>query len=257
MAIAVTMSYDAARGRVRIDASSFATGVTSARVSWRRVAGGGQWATVRGGVVPVASNIMVRPADDYEFPAGEDITYLVEGLTDAGVVVESAQVARSAVGDRVWLKIVASPASNRPVTLTGWSPIRRQSRSATYDVEGRSDPVVVSGVHSSRTVTVVLVTHSHEETEALDAALKLGQPVFLQVPKGVGLPTLYASVGDFEHVPLSTRSARSRWTLPLVEVAPPPPSVHGAFETWQTVLDQYATWADLLAAKATWREVAA
>lgn len=257
MALAVTLEYDDARGRIRVEGEDFAGTVAGARVSWRRVAGGGQWFPVRGGVVPVVSGLMARPVDDYEFPAGEDIEYLVEGLDAGGAVVESAQVTRTAVGDRVWLKIVAAPASNRPVTLAGWSPIKRQSRSATYDVGGRSDPVVVSDVHSSRIVTITLVTHTHEETDALDDALDQGQPIFLQVPKGVGLPTLYASVGDYEHVPLSTRSVRSRWTIPLVEVAPPPPSVYGTFETWATVLDEYDTWADLLAAEATWREVAA
>jgi hypothetical protein len=249
------LEYDEFRGRTRVSAFTFSDRVTQVVVRRRVV--GGKLVDVRGGTVSVFDGVMVRPVDDYEFPAGVDVEYVIEGLSDTGVVVQTAVARRMAAGDVAWLKFVANPQLNRKIDLVGWSATKRSSRQVLYEVIGQSEPVVVTDVHTSRQVSIEIVTHTPEATESLDDALREGHPVFLQIPRGLQLRTMYASVGDYECEPLKLSSPRSRWTLPLTEVAAPPFTLTGNVSTYATLLTQHTTYAALLAAHDHYRELVA
>lgn len=249
------LEYDEQRGRVRVSAFTFAENVVRVQVR-RRTLPTGNWEDVRGGTVDAFGGLMVRPVDDYEYPAGVDAEYEIVGLTDDGQTVQRAVLRRSSVGDKVWLKFVANPQLNRRVDLVGWGKISRTSRSDVFDIVGAKEPVLVTDVFSSRSVTVQIVTHTVEDTKALDDALSEGFPIFFQVPAKLQLPTLYASVGDYDYEALTPSSLRSRWTIPLREVAAPPPSVIvGSTRTYADGLAEYPTYAQSMAANATYREL--
>jgi hypothetical protein len=214
---------------------------------------------VRGGTVDVVAGRMVRQVDDYEFPSGVDLLYRIEGLTGASsgsVVVQSATVARRSIADAVWLKFITQPALNRKVDFMGRTDVSRDSRTSVYNVVGRSDPVVVSDVHSSRTFTIKVKTETVGATEALDHALSQGLPCYLQVPATINTPSMYAVVGSYSFEAPATKSLRNIWTIPLTEVAAPPPSIVSPQATWQELIDKYATWQDVLDNVPTWLDTA-
>jgi hypothetical protein len=238
------LEYDDGRGRVRISAFTFSDVVTQVRVQRRPL--GGKFEDIRGGRVAVLDGTMNRPVDDYEYPAGVDVEYRIQGLDDRDQVRQQAVARRSAAGDVSWLKFVANPQLNHRIHLTDWSAISRDARSEVFEVVGRSDPVVVSDVHGSRRTTVEIITPTVTETKALDEALSQGHPVFLQVPADLQLPTMYATVGNFSYERLSPKSVRSRWSIPLIEVAPPPMTLVGSTSTYASVLAEHTSYADIL-----------
>jgi len=125
-----------------------------------------------------------------------------------------------------------------------------------FDVQGRSDPVVVSDVHSSRRFTIRVKTETTSETEALDHALRQGLPCYLQVPASINAPSVYAVIGDYSFEPPALKSARNVWTIPLTEVSAPPASIVSPNATWQQVLDLYPSWEALMDAVPTWLQTA-
>lgn len=246
-------------GRIRVSAFTFGPTVQRVRVQ-RRPVTGGAWSTVRGGTVAVQDGRMVRPVDDYEWPSGVDLDYRIDGLSnqagDADVVVQRATVRRRSVADALYLKFITAPSLNRRLDYMGRSEITRSSRSAVYDVQGRSDPVVVSDVHSSRRLTIRVKTETAAETAALDAALRQGLPCYLQAPETLNLPSMYVAVGDYSFEPPALKSARNVWSIPLTEISAPPSSVTSPHTTWQQIIDLYPTWEDLMDAVPTWQQAA-
>jgi hypothetical protein len=158
---------------------------------------------------------------------------------------------------QVWLKSIARPFLNQPVTvLRDFADVERSARGGVFDIVGRSLPVAVTDLRGSRRWTLRLCTETAQDAHDLDLLLISGDPVFLQVPVNSNLPvpSIYAHVGD--------TSARKRaysehrtWSLPLTQVAAPGPDVIGATITWQCVLDTYATWQDVLNANASWADL--
>lgn len=255
-----SLEHDEVLGRNRVEAFTFAASVQRVRVSRRIAASGAAFEPVRGGIVLVLDGYMIRPVDDYEYPAGEPLEYRIEGLANTSgddVVVQWATVTGTAPANAVWLKFLAAPALNRRLSLLGWSEVERRSRTGIYDVQGRSDPVVVSDVHSSRRLTITCKTDTVAERDTLDAALAEGLACFLHVPRTIALPTLYATVGDYQWRTPGRHSTRAIFEIPLVEVAAPSWTVSAAFNTWQSTLDAHLTWEALTAAIPTWRGVVA
>lgn len=258
--LVIQVSYDRRLGRIRVSAQGLVAGVIRA-VVYSRPAGAARWSEVRGGRVAVVTGRFVRTVDDYEYVAGAAMEYRVIGYSSPEnvfpeVVAQTETVlVEDTTDNTVWIKFVPMPASNQRVALRGWSEMGRRSRNAVYPVPGRRDPVVITDVHTSRTVTVELLTFTHDERDALDAALAQGAPAFLQTPQDCGLPSMYVAVGDYTWEP--GIAARTTFTVPLTEVTAPPLSVVGAGSTWQTILDQNATWADVAAKYSSWAAVAA
>jgi hypothetical protein len=122
-------------------------------------------------------------------------------------------------------------------------------------VRERTDPVIVTAGHGSRRFTLRLRTFTRDETEALDTSLSQGIPGFLHLPPSTPLPSIYCVIGDYSYVAPSRRSQGAVWSVPLVEVSPPPLSIYATGATWATVLEDHTTWAGLLAAAPSWRGV--
>ena len=253
------LDYSEQLGRNRVSAFTFAPTVTRVRVS-RRPVSGGVWTTVRGGEVAAASGRMVRPVDDYEWPSGVDVDYRIDGLSSPvgspDVVVQRATVRRSAAVDGLWIKFITQPSLNRRLDYMGRSEISRPSRAAIYQVQGRSDPVVVSDVHGSRRLTIRVKTETAAETAALDHALAQGLPCYLHAPATLNLPSMYAVVGDYSFEPPALKSQRNVWQIQLTEVAAPPPTITSPYATWASLLARYPSWEDLMAAVPTWLQTA-
>lgn len=250
-----SLEWDPTKGRNRVSAFTFSSSVVQARVSRRRVQGGA-WELVRGGTINVVNGFMVRHADDYEFPSGVELDYRIEGVTATGTVLQTATVRRSSMADQVWLKFVTQPSLNQPLTYMGRGEVTRASRTAVFDVQGRSDPVVVSDVHSSRRMTIRCKAETPAAAATLDHALSQGLPCYLQVPETINTPSMYAVIGDYRYEAPAIKSLRSVFTIPLIEVAAPPPSIVSPGETWQNLLDDYPTWEALMASVPTWLDTA-
>jgi hypothetical protein len=156
---------------------------------------------------------------------------------------------------QVWLKSIARPFLNRPVTVTDWSDVERPSRAGIYPVKGRSLPVAVSDVRGSRSWTLEVRAGTASEARNLDVVLASGDPLYVHVPADGEVPGGYVCVGDTSEGRPRPRTSRRIFQLPMTEIAPPGPDVVGATVTWQTVLSTYATWADVLAAHPTWADL--
>lgn len=253
-----SVDYDPRRGRNRI----FARGMPAAGVRAvveSRPESKTAWRTVRGGKVSLSNGAFTRTVDDYEFVAGRDNTYRIRVISTPEnvdeITISSVVVTLAATNPGVWLKFIVQPALNQQVQLIDWSEVSRPSRVSLYDVVGRTDPVAVTDVHSSRRVTVKMRTQTNDEADQLDAALSQGRPLFLHVPDPLALPSMYAVAGDYS----SSRPVRPtlvrHWEIQLIEVSPPPASAVAPPSTWQTILDSYATWQDVIDAFPTWQDV--
>ena len=258
-----TAIYDPKRGRVRVDAVGISASVVRA-VVYSRPRGRSRWAEVRGGRVSinVAQQRLARKVDDYEFIAGVPMQYRVVALASAenqpDVIVQQRIVdADRLAPDEVWIKFIAAPASNRRVILHDWSDIRHDARNVLHEVRGRPDPIAVTDVHSAGSMTIEVITTSRADREALRTSLRQGAPVFFQTPDSIECPSMYAVVGSFSVARLSRESVRSMFTIPLTEVAAPPPSVVGVAVTWASLRERYASWQELAddPELLTWRDV--
>lgn len=257
-----SVTYDNGRGRVRVNAIGLPLAVVRAEVSSRQV-GTSRWYAVRGGKVAVADGRFVRSVDDYEFRAGEGMEYRIQAISTAENIIPVAIVQTVLADiddtlDQVWVKFIVAPHRNRQVSLIGWSEVARRSRSAVFGVRNRPDPVVVSDVHTSRTVTVRLMTFTEAEAEDLDQSLAAGLPVYFQTPTNVALRSMYATVGDFNwRRSGGVLSPRRIFEVPLTEVSAPPLSIVGPGLTYQVLAETYVDYAELLDTFGTYLEVLA
>ena len=157
--------------------------------------------------------------------------------------------------DTVWLKSLARPFLNRPVTVTDWSDVTRTSRSGIFQIVGRSRPVAVTDLHGPRQWTLDVIAHDEADAANLDLLISTGEVQFVHVPAGARVPGGYVALGDTSERRPRPRSQRRIFSLGLTECAPPGPDVVPAVGTWTTVMNTYATWADVLAAHPTWGDL--
>lgn len=244
----VSALYDDKRGRIRIKAQGLAPEVVRAVVSQRRQ-GTSRWLEVRNGRVAVEDGTFVRTVDVYEFSHGATMEFRIQGLSSSegqpDVIAQTRTVDVGPVPERVWLKFISRPYLNRRVELVDWSEVAQRARAARYDVAGAALPVVVTDVHSGREFSVQVAVHTLADREALRTALTAGVPIFFHTPSTIACPTVYASVGDVRYTRPAPRSLRSIFTVPLTEVAAPPPSVVGVGLTYAVLATQAATYGDV------------
>lgn len=161
----------------------------------------------------------------------------------------------------VWIKSIARPFLNRPVAVVqrGEPTITRRSRAGVFDIVGRSFPIAVSDLRSSRQWTMYVRTYSHTDAQEMDLILASGDPLYVQVPAGcaASVPGGYVSVGDTTQSWHPLRPTQCLWTLPLTEVAPPGPDVVGVTISWQGVINSYSSWSTVIAGNATWADLLA
>lgn len=245
----VSCTYDATLSRVRITADGLGAATTAlVERSTNQIT----WATVRGGLALTVTTGAAQ-LDDYEFTPGV-VNYYRFSYTDGSPATQTGSITPTL--DTVWLKNLARPFLNRAVTVTDWSDVEQASRNGIFDIVGRTMPVAVTDVRTSRRYTLTVMAATDDAAEDLRLCLAGGDTVLLHVPDDCPVPgSMYAVVGDLSIGRKSARAVRRYLPLPLVECAAPGPDIVGATATWQTVLDNYATWADLLAAFPTWQDV--
>lgn len=147
-----------------------------------------------------------------------------------------------------WIKNPSRPALNTTVTVTNISDVSRKARSGTFDVIGRTMPVVVSDVMSSRALSITLMVSGLEEANELDGRLAAGDPVFIQAPTAnAAVPTLYATVTGYKVRKTAMRGLRRFFDLDLIEVAAPASTVYGDTYVYADVVNDFASYNDVLA----------
>lgn len=151
-----------------------------------------------------------------------------------------------------WIKSPTRPFLNRPVMLSEFGEVTRRDRSGVFEIVGRSYPVAVTDLRSSRRQTISLLTQDRQERRELDTILASGEPILFHAPAGCAVDSMYAIAGDVSYDRTARRSERRLFQIPLTEVAPPHHSIAGVTVTWQGVINAYATWADLVADEETW-----
>lgn len=247
--MSLTATYDGVLSRIRLAATLL--GATATYAVFERTVNGVTYATLRGGghVTVSTENAGV---DDYEWTPGVATTYRVTSYDAADV--QQAQFTAVITQDltAAWLKVPAAPYLNTAVTVVGRSEVTRKSRAGLFPVVGRSKPVMVGDVASSRSYTLQLLTQAPADESNMDYLFASGEVVFLQLPSTVtGLIGGYFAVGDVTWAPTIRLSTRRVWSIPLTEVAPPGADVIGSAYTIASMIAEYATIADVIADNAT------
>lgn len=154
--------------------------------------------------------------------------------------------------DKVWIKHIRYPFLNTALsTPTGELKIKRKSRAGVFPVIGRSLPVGVTDLRLGKEFLLGARVEDDTERERLDLVLASGEPILLQSPPTVRLPSsLYAVIGDDDYDDESRT-----FVLPLTQVAAPAASIVGTTSTYAGVLATYATYADVLVAHATYASI--
>jgi hypothetical protein len=248
MALAAT--YDVTLSRIRLALTAAAVGSVTA--TFDRSIDAVNWTTVRGGSSVSVSGSAAN-VDDYEFPAGQAVTYRVRTFDGTGAAVGTAATTVVTQDlDAVWVKVPAVPYLNTPVTVTDRGEITRKSRAGVFDIVGRSLPVLVGDVTSGISYTLQLLTNTPAEERDLDYTLSTGDVIFLHLPSSVDyFPGGYFAVGDVRRHTTLRLSARRLWDVPLTQVAAPGPAVIGSAYTCASVLAQYATVSDVITGNLT------
>jgi hypothetical protein len=191
-------------------------------------------------------------------------SFTIAGGTSAisrSMVIEFLAATTSQTGnitptlDQVWVKNLARPFLNRAVVVTDWSDVEQASRNGVFDIVGRSMPVAVTDVRTSRRYALTVMTDTNDDAEDLRLCLAGGDPVLVHVPADCDVPGMYAVVGDLSIDRRSPRAVRRFLTLPLVECAAPGLDIVGATATYQTVLNNYTDYSGVLGDFTTYQDV--
>jgi hypothetical protein len=210
-----------------------------------------KWTTVRGGIdVGITSGGITIPVSDYEFISGVQNFYRVNpdtGSDQTDSIIPTLT--------ETWLKSVVRPFLNQAFSRSEIvSDVSRPERAGVFDIIGRSLPISVTDVRSSKRYDLLLVTRTLGEADALDLLLASGDSLFLHVPATWPLPSAYIEVGNAPRA-LRWSTDWSTWTLSIKEVAAPGPDVIGGTSTYQTVLSTYATFTTFLSGHPDYADV--
>lgn len=162
--------------------------------------------------------------------------------------------------DEVWLKSTTRPFLNRTVQVVNGPTvsITRPARNGINEVKGRTLPVGVSDVRSSRRTTVQVRTETADDGQTMEYIVASGDIMFVQVPYGCRtVQSGYFLIGDVDEAFHPLRVNRRTFTLPMTEIAAPGPYVAAAESSWASVLAAYGSWAEVLADNPTWADLLA
>ena len=244
----VSLTYDATFARVIIDCDGLGAAVSAVV---ERSTDQIRWSTVRGGLdVGITAGVFDLPLNDYEFVPGVANFYRVDPNTGSNQTANTTPVLTE-----TWLKSIARPFLNQSFAQSEIvTDAVRPERDGVFDIIGRSLPVAVTDVRSSKQYGLRLVTRTLDEADTLDMLLASGDTLFLHVPPTWPLPSAYVAVSN---APRAFRWSTdwSTWTLSIKEVAAPSPDIVGSLSTYQTVLSTYATYTTLIAAHSDYADV--
>ena len=208
--------------------------------------------------------------EDYEAPIGSRVYYRVvwsnldtsTGVNEASIDTRTVTAPSISDPSMVWLKSPGQPGLNRQVMMAENLSWERAARSAVYPVVGRSSPVVISEVRSSKAGQIKIRVGRLDEHSALEALLSSGLPILLQVTPGYAGITgnLYLAVGDVQWEPESWSAAVPGWlwTLNVTEIDRPAGGIEGSADrTWQDVLGSHQTWREIEERYGSWTDVLA
>lgn len=245
--MALTGTFDPILSRVRLAAGALDDGSVAL---FERSRNGVYWTTVRGGAAVSITGADTAALDDYEFVPGAVNHYRVTAGADVfTTTITPAQAA-------VWLKSITRPFLNRAVEVVGHGDIRRAGRNGVFEVRGRSDPVAVTDVRSSRRWTMTVMAQSVADADVLELVFASGDPLYVQSDGARDIPGGYVVVEDMTRSRYGTVSGRRYFELPMRNVAAPGPDVVGATSTWETLVAEFGSWTAVLAAFGSWADVA-
>jgi hypothetical protein len=199
-------------------------------------------------------------------PGSPPVVQMVDNLVLTTVPATAAATASiTPTQADVWLKSIEFPTLNRPLGCVATGPRTRRSRIGLFDVKGRHPVLAISDVGSTESFTLVFVTTSVAENQAMVALLTYGPPLFLQSPPdddpdGCGpiaaYPTGWFSPGDSVQARPLRGERAWEWQVPLTRIAAPDPQaiipanitwsvLWQIVNTWEDVWDQWATWGEL------------
>jgi len=259
------VTYEADRGRVLVEVDAIEAGVVHVSVARKTVrpmpdgtayTHANDW--IRGGWrKSVASTTALRFYDYEADPAPEAgptnwcSVYTVHLSTDPALTTTS-QLAGQTVWPVLtvggWLKSVARPYLNLPVTVQDFGPLTRTARQGLFPVVGRTLPVAVTDTRLGIECELRVLTDTLEQRDTLDALLASGDVVYVEAPPLQGMPwPMHTVVGTYAEARMRFRPhPRRLWTLALQQVAAPDPLVVvGVERTYLSVRDAYASYQDL------------
>lgn len=212
-----------------------------------------------------ASTVVADPRFDEQamgassFDDSTGKTWTVHG--DAYIAGTESSSITPVLGKTAWLKSIRHPFLNRPihrVLAGGGQQIGRASRGAVFEVQGRSYPIAVTDVRSSREFTLTVQVEDETAARDMDLILASGDIFFIQVPPEL-TPHMaggYVRIGDtVQHRVADT--IMWRFTVPCRVVAPPGPGVVGGTMTYGALLNLYGGYQNVLAANSTYADLLA
>lgn len=257
MVAAITATPDTAGGYIALSLTGFGS-TTSANVVRSDLAG--NVVSVRNGD-PLSISGGTAATQDYEVPTDTAVTYEARDVT-LGTILATSSPSTLASGGAVWLGHPGRPTLNMRVTIREWVPGTRRARAGTFDVIGKTLPVVRTMRRAGPEGRMVLRVDSFTERDQLFALIEDGYPLLLRPPTSPndwGIPAMYLSIGDvsedlFMRVPwaMQKRAIPMDWTQ--VD-RPAGLSQAGPGFSWADIATAYPTWTALIAANPTWNDV--
>lgn len=228
---------------------------------WRQ-GGDGALVPVRGPSADLTQVAIVGDTtvvEDYEAPLGVQVRYYVKTWTGSSyrAVLSDPVVVPEPVSTEIVLKDPGLPArQTTAVVAKGGMPAwTRRARQSVNAVRGRSRPIVISDMRTSREGTMTLVTETAEHLASMWWLLETGNTLLIQWPSLWGERDVYVSVGDVAEAPYVEYAEYTdrTWTVPLTEVDRPIGGATGsASRTWDTVLTDHVDGMEVLTSYASW-----
>lgn len=223
-------------------------------------------------VNPDGSTVLVR--EPVRLTAGRGNGYDYESPFELPVTFrESAAGQESSVpvalgADAVWLTSPFRPGASVRLDVASrdvsrlqagtWQQRSRPSSRVLVQPYGPRDPIVVtSGGRRGHSSTLTVRTPTDAAANDLANLVDDDRVLWLNVPPslGLGVESMYVSVGDIDEVRRDTHGADPvrLWTLPYTRVQRPFGRLRAVW-TWDEVPQTFATWEDLEATYRTWED---
>ncbi|MEO3974376.1 hypothetical protein [Streptomyces sp. CAU 1734] len=232
---------------------------------WRMAADGTRVA-VRGPAGDLVQETIVGDlavVEDHEAPLGVPVTYTLQVSTSPTVYRSTSSdsvIIEQPPDTEIVLKDPGLPARQMTAVVAkgGMPTWTRKARQSVNLVRGRSLPVVISDVRTSREGSLMLITETAEDISALWWLLEPGSVLLLHWPPLFNERDVYVSVGDVSEAPFVEHAGYSdrQWVLPLTEVDRPIGGATGSSgRTWELISTEHDTWLSVLESGSTWLSV--
>lgn len=205
--------------------------------------------------VPITGDLAV--ASDYEAPLGVPIQYSVRVYTGSDYLRATSRavsIPEPPVTDIV-VKDPTQPVRSSTLTVDTVPDWARSARQGIHQISGRTTPIVVTDVRTSRTGTMTIVTATRDDITRLWWLLSSGNTLLIQWPSTWGEQDVYVQVGDVTetHILRWAKYQDRTWTLPLIEVDRPIGGLVGsAARVWDDVASESIDWLSVLTSHSTW-----